>query len=189
MYLGVDPSPNHTALVVLAQDGSVLEDRVLDTPKDVRGPDRLVWLHMELELFLAPYVCVMGVREAYSHGSIHQGFLIGEVSGLCTLAMTQVCDSYYECAPSALKKFASSLGSADKETVIRAVERRWSYDARNNDNLADAYVLARVAQALYTRRLTDRAQAEVIQTILEPVTVKKVRAAKKRAAPANRNVI
>lgn len=191
MFLGVDPSPNHTALVVLDLDGSVLEDTVLNVPDDIRGPDRLTWLDMELELFLAHHTCALGVREAYSFGSIHQAFLIGEVSGLCTLHMRRVCTGYEECAPSALKKFATSIASAEKQTMIRAVERRWKYDARGNDNLADAYALAQVARALFLPDSSEwqRPQREVVRGIREPVTIKKARAASKRAARPSRHVL
>lgn len=51
-----------------------------------------------------------------------------------------------EPSPTQVKKFATGKGKGDKDIIIKEVYKRWGYDT-NNNNLADAYVLARIGEA------------------------------------------
>ena len=49
-----------------------------------------------------------------------------------------------EVAPQLVKRYATGSGAAPKDAVMLSVFKRWSFDPDNNNNLADAYVLARM---------------------------------------------
>lgn len=186
LFLGVDTSANHTGLVILGlADNYPVLAHTIDVEK-TQGPERLQLIRKTLEGLLAPYRFRAAVREAYSHGSTHRAFLLGEVGGLATLAMYEKSDLYAECAPSALKKFASSDARADKDTMCRVVETRWGYKT-DDDNLADAYALAQVARALQNPQACTRPQLEVLATIRAAANGEKKKP--RRAALRNTQII
>ena len=51
-------------------------------------------------------------------------------------------------APNQLKKFCLGKGNAGKELILKGIYKKWGIDVDNN-NTADAVVLAYVARALY----------------------------------------
>lgn len=51
-------------------------------------------------------------------------------------------------APNQLKKFCLGKGNAGKELILKGIYKKWGIDVDNN-NTADAVVLAYVAKALY----------------------------------------
>lgn len=53
---------------------------------------------------------------------------------------------WIEVPPTQLKRFATGVGTANKEIVMQQVLKRWGYEAPNN-NLADSFVLAKIGEA------------------------------------------
>ena len=80
------------------------------------------------------------------------------------MAMYVRSQTYIECAPSALKKFAASDARAEKGDMCQAVRSRWGFDT-TDDNLADAFALAQVAYAFANPADCTRPQLEVLATI------------------------
>ena len=52
---------------------------------------------------------------------------------------------WYDVSPTTLKKWTSGSGKADKKQMAKAVASRWGY-VNKDDNIIDAYALARLAQ-------------------------------------------
>ena len=70
-------------------------------------------------------------------------------------------------APTTLKKFVTGKGNAQKDSMLLEIFKRWGVTFFD-DNEADAYALARVAQAVFDTKNTVRwtkFQAEVVQLI------------------------
>lgn len=67
-------------------------------------------------------------------------------------------------SPTALKKFVTGKGSAEKSLMLREVFRRWNITA-NNDNEADAYGLYRISLCLLGEETQTQAQRDVIATL------------------------
>jgi hypothetical protein len=55
----------------------------------------------------------------------------------------------HEVSATSLKKFATGKGNATKDVVMLHTFKRWAFDCGDDNNLADAYVLARMVRAAY----------------------------------------
>jgi crossover junction endodeoxyribonuclease RuvC len=64
------------------------------------------------------------------------------------IAMLEAGLSFYIIADTQLKKYATGKGKGPKGIVIREIYKKWGIDA-DDDNQADACVLAHIAEALY----------------------------------------
>lgn len=165
--IGVDPSARSTGVVVLREDGLVLHAEALEIK--TTGVARLAEIRDRLNGICGRHGPFdVGVRESYSLGSTNRPFLLGEVGGIVQLALHDNARRVEECAPKALKKFATGNASASKAEVMRAVSARW--DAHYaNDDIADAYVLARIGLSLLApKNLVRRDQLEVVHKITAP---------------------
>lgn len=75
----------------------------------------------------------------------------GELGGIVKAELMCVNFEYSIFPPTSIKKFACGSGSAKKELMIAAVFKRWTFDT-NDNNLADAFAIAKLAQAMYWRK-------------------------------------
>ncbi|SDD27763.1 crossover junction endodeoxyribonuclease RuvC [Paenibacillus sp. UNCCL117] len=118
------------------------------------------------------------------------------------LAADRIVGAFEVAAPGQLKKFVDVSewtgvkgskkrlpGPTVKKLVQQAVERIWGFRAPT-DNIADAYVLARIAEALHAVKAgRDPAtypdyQREVLESIIDPDSAKKKGKTKKPGAAA-----
>jgi crossover junction endodeoxyribonuclease RuvC len=166
--IGIDQSVLHTGICILNEDGSVNYLGLIE-PDKLKNRDRLAYIRDELTAILDSRKFTVGVMEGYSYGSVNKKFLLGEVGSVVKLAFHDHCLRAYELAPTALKKFVTSKGSASKEDVMFAVEKQWGVVV-NNDNLADAYGLARVAYEIAKPASVKRHQLDVVKLLLKEVT-------------------
>lgn len=64
----------------------------------------------------------------------------------------------HEVSTTSLKRFATGKGNATKDVVMLHTFKRWAFDCGDDNNLADAYVLARMVRAAYLGDETMTAQ-------------------------------
>ena len=169
--IGIDQSVLHTGICILNEDASVSYLGLIE-PDKLKNRDRLAYIRDELNAVLGAAQFAVGVMEGYSYGSMNKKFLLGEVGSVVKLAFHDHCLRAYEVAPAALKKFVTSKGSASKEDVMVAVEKQWGVVVKD-DNLADAYGLARVAYEIAKPSSTKRHQLDVLKGLLKEVPRKK----------------
>lgn len=165
--IGIDQSVLHTGICILNSDASVHYLGLIE-PDKLKNSDRLAYIRDELNAILGTVRYTVGVMEGYSYGSINKQFLLGEVGSVVKLAFHDHCQRAYELAPKALKKFVTSKGSASKEDMMFAVEKQWGVVV-HNDNLADAYGLARVAYEIAKPASVKRHQLDVVNGLLHCV--------------------
>lgn len=146
-YLGLDPSL--TAFGVAAYGGG-LEQTWLLKPKG-RGVDRLLDVSYQLsDLFSAVSrthrIADVAVEDTVraSHSASALGELAGVVKMTCHTRLESPAKYPLKVPPATLKKFATGKGNARKPEVIVSVYKKWGQELID-DNLADAYVLARMA--------------------------------------------
>lgn len=167
MYsIGIDQSANHTGVAVLSLDGSIQLLQLIE-PQE-RGTARLLTIRTMLRSFLAPYAgAAIGVWESYSMESTNRAFLLGEVGCLAQMALADTVvdlEHVHGCPPTVLKKFVSNHGHSDKAAMKNAVHMRWGVQLED-DNLADAYGLARYGLALLNPgAISTRKQREALAT-------------------------
>ena len=164
--LGLDASLTGTGYCWLIGD-KVSDAGVIKSK--LRGVERLADIRSELGDILDGALCC-GLKlvclEGYSFGSQGRAvFNIGELGGVIRCMLYDKGIEWVEVAPSTLKKFACGKGNVKKDQIALHVYKRWGYTAPDN-NVADAYVLARIGQELLSPSgdLT-KAQEEVIEKI------------------------
>ena len=156
-FIGIDPSVSGFASVMLDENANVIKEIYIKGDKNLPDPQRFVEViekylkHIEEgeTLFIEGFAYQgkgRGVSKAYGIGWLLRDRLI------------QKKCYYLDIPPTRLKKYASDNGRASKEEVVSSVELIFDYDVPNyssranspkNDDMADAYTLARMARDYY----------------------------------------
>lgn len=154
LSVGIDASLTNTAVVAVGADGTYYG--WLIQPK-CQGVPRLGYLRDAVTdvlnvLDFHPTASILGVAiEGYSMGSRNsQSHSIGEGGGVIKLAVCEYLDSsipFYKVPPNTVKKFTTDNGAAKKNEMLLGVYKKWKVEF-NDDNVADAYALAKAAAAL-----------------------------------------
>lgn len=170
MFVGIDPSYGGLAIVIKDEDRTHDWVRSFPLAKYSSSTERLAII--ENEVFnvltiwdgLQEHVCM----EGYSRGSSQRREEAGEVSAACRIALynswtNPVVPVFV--SPSQVKKFATGKGTASKQEVMSGVKEKWGYQY-DNDNLADAFVLATISEMLFLERDSPLAyQQEVLDRL------------------------
>jgi len=163
LFIGIDQSVLHTGICILNEDASVYYLGLIE-PKGLRDHERLAYIRDGLTAVLGELRFATGVMEGYSYGSVNKKFLLGEVGAVIKLALFDHCDKCFDAAPKQLKKFVCSKGSASKEEVMIAIEKQWGVVIQD-DNVADAYSLARIGYEIARPGSVMRHQLDVVKMI------------------------
>lgn len=157
--VGVDASLTSTGICVL--NNTKTETRVVASK--LIGVKRLIEIRNEIMKLCTGSDLV--VIESYSYGSTQKSHQIGELGGILRVMFHELGQKYIEVAPTAVKKFATGKGNANKEKVAVGVYKHWGQEFETNDE-ADAAVLAYIGRAyLGEGEGLTAYQAEVIATI------------------------
>lgn len=187
-FVGIDPATN-TGFVALDEKGNVLRAKELtgvksDTPHMIRTLHDEIWRHLYQDDLVAIEGFALDAQDT------------NKVSSGCNWAARMATDrkvgTFISPRPNQLKKFVDVSewtgapgskkrldGKAVKKLVMEQVELRWGYKPPT-DNIADAYVLAKIAEAVHDVKCIEENlgdyppyQQEVIMAIIDPSTVKK----------------
>ncbi|MEK5477533.1 hypothetical protein NYE70_11370 [Paenibacillus sp. FSL R5-0407] len=194
-HVGVDPA-THTGFVALGPDGSLLGWTEF-VGKGDSAPARINMILNEIYSHLRPddNVCIEGfaMEAKFDTNKVSTGY-----NWAARLATDRKVGTFISATPNQLKKFVNVDewegepgskvkldGKEVKRRVMVAVEDHWGHKPRT-DNIADAYVLARIAEAVYDVKsrgiagaylaalsIYPKYQQEVIMAIIDPSTVKK----------------
>jgi crossover junction endodeoxyribonuclease RuvC len=148
-YIGIDPSLNGFAAVAI---GTQVTSSLRIKPK-LFGVRRLAEIREQFTrwleaLPLPTHVC----QEGYSYGSFTSACQMGEVGGVARLVLHDVLGGMNITAfptlvaPMQVKKFAGDT-KAKKDDMKLIVYKKWGLEFEDH-NVVDAYVLARLAQAI-----------------------------------------
>lgn len=86
--------------------------------------------------------------EGYAFGATGQVFNIAELSGYIKYQLyTGDCTAVIQVPPTSLKKYITGKGNAKKDLMLKEVYKKYNVDFFD-DNIADAYALARMAYEL-----------------------------------------
>ena len=143
-FLGIDPSLSGSGLLIIEDDYTLLSKDKFSTP--VKGVERLYHLELKLQEYLdvhsnIEFVCIEGpaLRET---GRI---FDLGQWAGILYLTLYKISIPFIIVAPLQLKKYVSLIGkNKGKNVVMLDIYKYFNIEIRDDD-LADAYVLARIA--------------------------------------------
>lgn len=140
-YVGLDLSTK-TGVVILNSDGHIIDQKEIvnkcDTPESMM-------MHVKATMNEIQDKDIV-VLEGFGFAS-KLGFLLGGIGWGVRMALFERNINFRIIAPTALKKFATGVGNADKRKLAVEVNKRWGF-FHDSDNVTDAYVLAQVGRAL-----------------------------------------
>jgi hypothetical protein len=154
-YVGVDQSLTNFAAVAISGPKDMEPRTLLYKPK-LTGVRRLHAIQEHLADWLKDIEFAMPIRHITMEGyafSRQMGHALGECGAAVKLGLLEWFgienQLSYPSVPTAaqLKMFVGLPGNAQKNLVLKAVFKKYGVDF-NDDNLADAYVLAQIACSL-----------------------------------------
>ena len=173
-FVGIDASWTGLAVLANAQNSSQFE--LFETnPQDFACLEaRLDYLGAAVLDAVEGYGPTTPIAiEGYSFNSkgssgVQMGILGGHIRWLLWSAGYAVVSV----PPATLKKFVTGSGTSAKAVMLKEVWRRWRFDT-DNDNVADAFGLSKVAEA-YVTEGQSKAVAKLLQSL--QVTYGRIRA-------------
>lgn len=189
--IGIDPSVTHTGVVVLDDvDGPLLSEAIVSKPaRTWEGQAfRLEHIVDTVRDMVAEWTtdkALMVFMEDYAIGGGFASTIIPQVElgGALRLMLAKrtrsgLCLVHFV-APTTLKKFATGKGNANKVEVATSLMKRFGEDFKGDDDIWDAYGLARMALASqgYVEGLT-KDQIAVVAKVLQPKVKKGRKVAK-----------
>lgn len=158
IFVGVDPSITNTGVVMLAEDGEVIDVFNSKTIKHSNNND-----YIKLKTIANAVVNIIAVRgstevqicyEDYSFSSVNRTYRLGELGGVLRSELVAAFGNIHLVAPRLLKKFAVNTGSADKPEIIKAATEESQYlkdlpAKQLTSDICDAYFLARICWYLF----------------------------------------
>lgn len=159
---GIDSSLRNTGVCVLNK-GRPETSSV--KPKKLRGAHRLLHIREQaLEQVQAHGRPTLVAMEGYSYGSTGRWFDLGEAGGVIKVELLVNDIPSIIVPPSSLKLFATGNGGAPKEWMIREAEKQLGI-VTEDDNLADAALLALFAYVVVTKDSIRRCELEAIHNL------------------------
>lgn len=179
--IGIDQSYSGCAVVTYNALKDTADAKVFDfSPKRIgTGIKRLERVYEDLAQFFLNTAMLGQVThicyEGYAYGARFRREELGELGAALKMALALVFPKHIDrrihaVAPATVKKFVTGSGRADKDKIMLAVYKRWGFEPASND-VADAYTLARIADALATPEPPElQFQREVLDAIRKSAT-------------------
>lgn len=149
MFVGIDPSYNGFAIIVLDKTGEIIEQKLLNTDSDKEVEERIIDLEKEFEfipnIFCLHSVCIEGPSYSSTGAFVLQ---MGALHYYLRIFLLKTGVKFQVVAPGTLKKFVAGDGRAKKDLMLLKVYKKWGVEF-DDDNLADAYGLAQYALEEY----------------------------------------
>lgn len=171
--IGLDLSLTGTGIVALDNSGELLKSHTV-SPRKLIGMERLDFIRREVSEFISsiPTYPTFLALENYAFASKGDTTKLAELGGIIKLTLFRNNIPFIKAAPIQVKKFATGDGRSEKDQVMLQVFKRWGFEASDN-NQADAFVLAKIAQFIEMKLRGTSFQDEVIQAIMSPSKKKK----------------
>jgi hypothetical protein len=173
-FIGLDISLSGTGYCGLLPDGSVAFSGVCKSWSDLLYLNRYDNISNELIHAINPQEDDFFLIENYAFNARGRITGLAELTGIIKFLLYENFEisplNIWACSNSTLKKYA--LGKREhgskvtKSQMLKAVYKRWNFDTEN-DNIADAYVLARIAWMMHTLSSDKRTtiDKEVIKSV------------------------
>jgi Holliday junction resolvasome RuvABC endonuclease subunit len=167
--LGIDASLTSYGLSAVSERAH-LTLRFCPKLRGVRRLDEIYeFVYSTVENFCAAFDVQHIVMEDYAPGVQGRRHAIGEGGGVTKLALYHLLGDGKRgfptlVAPTALKKFVTGRGNAKKNEILLAVYRKWGVEFANDD-MADAYSLARMGLGILSKDTLLAYEAEVLASL------------------------
>lgn len=161
-YIGIDLSTK-TGFCVIEGDDTYTEEITTTIKEDpLRMIDIVDQLIRRIKLTKAEDVIAV---EGFSFGSRGAGvsFQYG-LGWILRAELIKAGYTYIDVPPTVVKKFACGKGNAGKDALVLPIYKTWGFE-HDSDNVRDAYVLSRIAQALTTKQELKAYQHDALKKI------------------------
>lgn len=111
------------------------------------GVHRLVDIEEKVNIFLNQCSDDLVLIEDYAFSKANKAHQMGELGGVIRRMLFKKQIRWIVVGTSQLKKFATGKGNCPKDLILMNVYKKWGVEFATSDE-ADAYVLARIGQAL-----------------------------------------
>lgn len=162
-YVGIDPSLSGTGLVILGEQGNVIEATSLKAGKE-DDPLRFMKIAKRIKNHLNSYTDRV-VIEGFSLHS--RGAGVSSMYGIGWIIRNMLEESHFkwtEAPPTSVKKFGSGKGNAKKEDLVLPVYKKWGFEGASND-ITDAFIMAKMAWSMYNQDNLLEYEKEVLKKI------------------------
>lgn len=145
MFVGIDPSFNGFAIVVIDKDANIIEQKLIKTESKLEIEERIINLEKEFK-FIPNIISLHSVFIEGPSFSSDGAFVLqmGALHYYLRVFLNKKKVNYKVIAPGTLKKFITGTGTAKKELMLLKVYKKFGVEFSDN-NLCDAYSLARYA--------------------------------------------
>ncbi len=152
MFVGLDPSYNEFGLIVLDKDAKILEQKIITSDSKLEADERIIQLEKEFKFIPN----IVGLNSVYIEGPSYSSngkFILqmGALHFYLRIFLIKHKIDFNIIAPGTLKKFVTGSGQCKKELILLKVFKKWGEEFDNN-NLADAFSLARMAVEDYNEK-------------------------------------
>ena len=155
LFAGVDLSLNGTAVVIIDEQGKILNQIRLKTKSEDLIETRLLFIAEKVITFLNSQKLERIYIEGLSYSSSGQSTM--ELSGLHYIVRCAIFRehglSYKLISPPSLKKFVSGVGNCKKNLMLLYAFKKFGEEF-DDDNICDAYCLSRLALDEYKRGIS-----------------------------------
>ena len=146
-YVGLDISITGTGVVVLDRELQIVSAECVKTKPQDDWYARVNNIVSRVFSYIPdPVLCTVFVED-YAYAAKGQVFNIAELSGIIKFRLWHDAYPFLRIPPTSLKKFTTASGNAPKELMMKEVYKRYGVDF-NDNNVADAYALARMGYAI-----------------------------------------
>jgi Holliday junction resolvasome RuvABC endonuclease subunit len=148
--IGLDLSITATGYCIVDEEKKMIDSGVVTTaPKDFSSDiERFDKIATDIFSKVGEHCCDAAFIENYAYAARGNLARIAELNGIikhdffCTWSLAPG-EKLFVVAPSTLKKYIIGKGIGEKSLILKCVLTKWGVDI-DNDNIADAYGLARV---------------------------------------------
>ena len=143
-FIGIDPSYNGFAIMVLDIEGKIIQQELLKSKSDDEIEERIMSLEQDFK-----FICdIDNLEVVYLEGHIiSKGSFVLQMAALnyyIRIFFRKNNINYKVITPGNLKKYVTGKGNSKKELILLKTYKKWNIEFDDN-NLADAYGLARMA--------------------------------------------
>ena len=151
LFVGIDPSYNGFAIIVMDTEFNIIEERLLKTKTKETIEERIISLEKEFSFILK----LKNLKKVYFEGpsfSSSGAFMLemGALNYYFRILLFKNNISYEIIPPTNLKKFVTGKGNVKKELMLLKTFKKWGVEFEDN-NLCDAYCLCRYAIEEYNK--------------------------------------
>ena len=169
---GLDVS-TRTGMVILSNQGvfstqGTIYEGVFSAPRDERGSRRCSTIAEQMIEVLKDNSVDIVVMEGLAYANTNTLATLTEIHSVLKYFLIQMGLEVWIAAPATIKKFVLGKGTGKKDQVRLGVYKKWAYE-NDDDNIVDAYALAKMGLARITNEYIHDYQRQAIYKMSKAV--------------------